>query len=395
VPLPVAVSLAALPLTVIPLAALPLAVLRSSGGIPAPLLPVLLVIAACGLDQLLGDPRWCLHPVVVMGWWIRQLRLLAERWAADSPWRLRLAGGLITAILVGGSGLAGLALERWVLDTWALDTWAHAPSAGPRPGAMPLVAMALLVIALASALAGRSLEQAVAAVLKALADDGEKGLEPARQRLAWIVGRDTSHLDGQEILRAAAETASENAVDGLFAPLFWMLVGAALWSLGQSGWPGPLALAWAFKAASTLDSMLGYRRGRLRWLGTAGAKLDDLLTWLPCRLVALSLPLAAGRPGRCLGLLRQALADGKPDPSPNAGVSQAACAQLLGIQLGGWNRYGDQLRAKPLLARGCPAPTASSVVAILELSRRLEAIWLALAAAAALCLWLAYYQLTC
>jgi adenosylcobinamide-phosphate synthase len=378
-------------LAALPLAVLPLAVLRSSGGIPAPLLPVLLVIAACGLDQLLGDPRWCLHPVVVMGWWIRQLRLLAERWATDSPWRLRLAGGLITAILVGGSGLAGWALERWalerwVLDTWALDTWAHAPSAGPRPGAMQLVAMALLVIALASALAGRSLEQAVAAVLKALADDGEKGLERARQRLAWIVGRDTSHLDGQEILRAAAETASENAVDGLFAPLFWMLVGAALWSVGQSGWPGPLALAWAFKAASTLDSMLGYRRGRLRWLGTAGAKLDDLLTWLPCRLVALSLPLAAGRPGRCLGLLRQALADGKPDPSPNAGVSQAAYAQLLGIQLGGWNRYGDQLRAKPLLARGCPAPTASSVVAILELSRRLEAIWLALAAAAGLCL---------
>jgi adenosylcobinamide-phosphate synthase len=369
------------------MAALPMAVLRSSGGIPGPLLPVLLVMAACGLDQLLGDPRWCLHPVVVMGWWIRQLRLLAERWATDSPWRLRLAGGVITAILVVGSGLAGWALERWVLDTWVLDTWALATSAGHWPGVvMQLVAISLLLIALASALAGRSLEQAVAAVLKALADDGEKGLERARQRLAWIVGRDTSHLDGQEILRAAAETASENAVDGLFAPLFWMLVGAALWSVGQSGWPGPLALAWAFKAASTLDSMLGYRRGRLRWLGTAGAKLDDLLTWLPCRLVALSLPLAAGRPGRCLGLLRQALADGKPDPSPNAGVSQAAYAQLLGIQLGGWNRYGDQLRAKPLLARGCPAPTASSVVATLELSRRLEAIWLALAAAAGLCL---------
>ena len=376
-----------MPLAALPLAALPLAALPSSGGIPGPLLPVLLVIAACGLDQLLGDPRWCLHPVVVMGWWIRQLRLLAERWAADSPWRLRLAGGLITAILVGGSGLAGWALERWVLDTWALDTWARATSAGHWPGVvMQLVAISLLLIALASALAGRSLEQAVAAVLKALADDGEKGLERARQRLAWIVGRDTSHLDGREILRAAAETASENAVDGLFAPLFWMLVGAALWSVGQSGWPGPLALAWAFKAASTLDSMLGYRRGRLRWLGTAGAKLDDLLTWLPCRLVALSLPLAAGRPGRCLGLLRQALADGKPDPSPNAGVSQAAYAQLLGIQLGGWNRYGDQLRAKPLLARGCPAPTASGVMAIPELSRRLEAIWLALAAAAALCL---------
>lgn len=377
-------------------AALPLAALPSSGGIPGPLLPALLVIAACGLDQLLGDPRWCPHPVVVMGWWIHQLRLVAERWAADSPWRLRLAGGAITAILVGGSGLAGWALERWALATWSLQTWAQATSAGPRPGIVQLLAIVLLVIALASALAGRSLEQAVAAVLKALADDRENQLTPARRQLAWIVGRDTSHLDGPEILRAAAETASENAVDGLFAPLFWMLVGAALWSIGQptggpTGWPGPLALAWAFKAASTLDSMLGYRHGRLRWLGTAGAKLDDLLTWLPCRLVALSLPLAAGRPGRCLGLLQQALKDGKPDPSPNAGVSQAAYAQWLGIQLGGWNRYGDQLRAKPLLARGCPAPTASSVVAILELTRRLEALWLALAAVAALCLGLVYY----
>jgi adenosylcobinamide-phosphate synthase len=358
---------------------------------PSPLIVWLLVALACGLDQLLGDPRWCPHPVVVMGWWIRQLRLLAELWAADSPWRLRLAGGAITAILVGGSGLAGWALERW-----ALATWAQATPAGPRPGVMQLVALALLVIALASALAGRSLEQAVAAVLKALAGDREQGLEPARQRLAWIVGRDTNDLDGEEILRAAAETASENAVDGLFAPLFWMLVGAALWTVGQltegaTGWPGPLALAWAFKAASTLDSMLGYRHGRLLWLGTAGAKLDDLLTWLPCRLVALSLPLAAVQPGRCLDLLKQALKDGKPDPSPNAGVSQAAYAQLLGIQLGGWNRYGEQLRAKPLLARGCPAPTASSVVAILELTRRLEALWLALAAAAAFCLWLVYH----
>ncbi len=390
----------------VPLAALSQAVMSGGGGIPGPLLPVLLVIAACGLDQLLGDPRWCPHPVVVMGWWIRRLRLLAESWAADSPWRLRLAGGVITAILVGGSGLAGWALERWALHTWALAPLAPASATGFRPGVMQLVALALLVIALASALAGRSLEQAVAAVLQALAGDRQQRLERARQRLAWIVGRDTSDLDGPEMLRAAAETASENAVDGLFAPLFWMLVGAALWTVGQQSggqqpvgqpiggaisWPGPLALAWAFKAASTLDSMLGYRRGRLRWLGTAGAKLDDLLTWLPCRLVALSLPLAAGRPGRCIGLLQQALKDGKPDPSPNAGVSQAAYAQLLGIQLGGWNRYGEQLRAKPLLARGCPAPTASGVVAILELTRRLEALWLALAAAAALCLGLIYH----
>ena len=141
--------------------------------------------------------------------------------------------------------------------------------------------------------------------------------------------------------------------------------------------PGPLALAWGFKAASTLDSMLGYRQGRLRWLGTAGARLDDLLVWLPCRLVALSLPLAAGTgPIGCLKLAAVALQDGNPDPSPNAGVSQAAYAHAAGVQLGGLNRYGDQLKAKPLLAAGCPPPNRPAVERMLRLSLRLEWIWL-------------------
>ncbi|MFM9089847.1 MAG: cobalamin biosynthesis protein, partial [Cyanobium sp.] len=81
-----------------------------------------------------------------------------------------------------------------------------------------------------------------------------------------VLGRLVEGLPEGEILRAAAETTAENAVDGLFAPLFWILVGVAL----QGRWsaaPGPLALAWTFKAGSTLDSMLGYRRERLRWLG--------------------------------------------------------------------------------------------------------------------------------
>jgi adenosylcobinamide-phosphate synthase len=230
----------------------------------------------------------------------------------------------------------------------------------------------LLWIALASALAGRSLEQAVRDVLRALPD-----LAEARTALSWIVGRDTTELSQAEIVRAAAETASENAVDGLFAPLFWMLVGAGLWSAGLSSAPGPLALTWGFKAASTLDSMLGYRQGRLQWLGTAGARLDDLLVWLPCRLVALSLPLAAGAgPGGCFRGLASALRDGAPDPSPNAGVSQAAYAHAAGVQLGGLNRYGDQFKAKPLLAAGQPRPSAESVERMLALTGRLELLWL-------------------
>jgi adenosylcobinamide-phosphate synthase len=299
-----------------------------------------------------------------MGWWISLLRRGAETWTGTRAWKLRLAGGVITLLLVGGSGLAG----------WGMERLAPAP---------------LLVVALASALAGRSLEQAVVGVLKALPnsvqsvqDQAGQALQPARQALAWIVGRDTTDLDAPEILRAAAETASENAVDGLFAPLFWMLVGAAIWGLNPA-LPGPLALAWGFKAASTLDSMLGYRRGRLRWLGTAGARLDDLLVWLPCRLVAMSLPLAAGQPGRCLGVLAAARRDGATDPSPNAGLSQAAYAHVIGVQLGGSNRYGGQIRQKPLLGAGLAAPDQAAVLQMLQLNRRLELLWLTAAAAGA------------
>jgi adenosylcobinamide-phosphate synthase len=324
-----------------------------------------------------------------MGAAITALRGLAERICGSSPPALRLAGGLITLVVVGGSGLVGWGIERLALG-------------------LPLLGLPLLLAGLASGLAGRSLEQAVQAVLAALpggaaqpsaaaSSAGGSELEPARQRLAWIVGRDVAELDAGEILRACAETAGENGVDGLFAPLFWMLVGAAVWSwwlgdetggrLELSSWPpgswslrswppGPLALVWMFKAASTLDSMLGYRRGKLRWLGSAGARLDDILTWLPCRLVAFSLPLLAGAGLGSWGQFRRALREGAPDPSPNAGVSQAAYGLAAGVRLGGVNRYGGRERAKPLLAVEYRAADRAGVTAMLALSRRLALAWL-------------------
>jgi adenosylcobinamide-phosphate synthase len=312
---------------------------------------ILLVPAACALDRLVGDPRGWIHPVQVMGWAIGALRKGAEAWAEGSPLRLRLAGLLIALLVVGGSALAG----------WGIEQTA---------GRFPPLGLPLLLLGLASALAGRSLERAVREVLAALPD-----LPVARSRLAWIVGRNVENLPEDEILRAAAETAAENAVDGVFAPLFWMLVGMALWWPWPAG-PGPLTLAWGFKATSTLDSMLGYRHGSLRWLGTAGARLDDLLTWLPCRLVALSLPLACARPLATARLFRTALEEGRPDPSPNAGVSQAAYAHAAAVRLGGRNRYGDEEIDKPLLGCGLALPDRSGVERILSLTNRLEVLWL-------------------
>jgi len=318
-----------------------------------------LVIAAAGFDLLVGDPRWSPHPVVWMGRSIRVLRHWVEAVAGDSPLALRLGGGLITALLVGGSGACGWLLEQLVRPGFMLPMpWANL----------------LLVVALASALASRSLRSSVDTVLRALPD-----LKAARHALSWIVGRDTTALQHQEILRAAAETASENAVDGIFAPLFWMLVGAVIWQLGWTGGPGPLALAWAFKASSTLDSMLGYRRGRLQWLGTAGARLDDLLTWMPCRLVMLSLPLVSRPWGEMPSLVGAAERDGRPDPSPNAGRSQAIYAHCAGVRLGGRNRYGERWIDKPLLAASGLEVSEGAVRRILNLSLRLELLWLLLA----------------
>ena len=317
----------------------------------AGLLAWALVAVACLLDRWIGDPAALPHPVQGLGLLIEAGRRAGEGWAGDRPARLRLAGLAVAAAVVAVAALVGWGVEQ-LARHW------------------PWLGVPLLGIGLASALAGGSLERAVRAVLVRLDDP-----VAARERLAWIVGRDVEGLDRQGIVRAAAETASENAVDGLFAPLFWMLVGAALAGLTPSA-PGPLCLAWIFKAASTLDSMVGYRQGRLRWFGTAGARLDDALAWLPCRLVALTLPLAALRPRQLPALFRAALRDGRPDPSPNAGVSQAAYAHAVGVRLGGVNRYGGVERAKPILAAEGRAPRQEDVERMLVLTTRLEILWL-------------------
>ena len=323
------------------------------------------MLAAAGLDQWIGDPSGWLHPVQVIGWLINRARTVAENLAGNRPWALSVGGMLITTTMVGGSGLLAWLLEQIALTQSGLLRW---------------IATLLIVISLASALAGRSLAMAVDGVLQALPD-----IHESRLKLAWIVGRDTTELNKQEILRAAAETASENAVDGLFAPLFWMLTGCMLWQL--SGLlPGPLALAWMFKATSTLDSMLGYRRGQLLWLGAASARLDDIFTWIPCRMVLISLPLISRSWAKAPKLITQAIQDAASDPSPNAGLSEAVFAHCAGVRMGGPNLYKGKVVIKPTLASIAPQADAEGIQRILRLVGLLELTWLGIAMLAAFCL---------
>lgn len=276
----------------------------------------LILCAAAGLDYAIGDPWAWPHPVQGMGWVIERSQSLILHLAPGWPRKL---GGVVLGLgLIGGCGGLG----------WAIPVW------GAR--LHPVFGAIAQVILLASCFAARGLRWAALDVLEPLAAGD---LDQARHQLSRYVGRDTDQLDAGEIRRAVLETIAENTTDGVTAPLFYAIAG--LW-LGI----GPLPLAIAYKAASTLDSMIGYRRDPFHDLGWFSAQLEDRLTWLPCRLTVLLIALLSRHPRHVLTLCRR---DAPQDPSPNSGWSECAYAAALGVQVGGLNTYRGELRPKPLL----------------------------------------------
>ncbi len=298
-----------------------------------------------------------------MGYLINSLRRRIESSAGESNILLWMGGLFITLIVVLISSLTGYFIEQLAFsDITLIKTFATLS----------------LILGLASSLAANDLRKNVLAVIETIptdAQDKSQSLDPAREKLKHIVGREVKNLNKAQILRATAETASENSVDGIFAPLFWIFVGAGLWHVSTS-YPGPLSLAWAFKASSTIDSMIGYKRGKLLWLGAVGAKLDDALAWIPSRLVFISLPVTTKPFNQLKGILRSAWLDGVKDNSPNSGLSEAIFAHCVGIRMGGINEYQGGYIRKPILAKHAPAANAHSIKKLMNISLRLELFWL-------------------
>lgn len=295
-------------------------------------------LGAVLLDRWLGDPPAWLHPVQVMGWLINALTQAGLK-RFQPGWPRKLGGALLALTVIGASAVAaGL-------------TVALAQTINPYFG------LALEIIGLASCLAGQSLAAAVQGVLNAL---NQQDLPLARRRLAYFVGRDTESLNETDILRAALESLAENTVDGATAPFFYALLGSLLPSVGA------LPLTFAYKAASTLDSMVGYRREPYADWGWFSARLEDGLTWLPCRLTVLILALVSRRPRQVLALCQR---DAPQDPSPNSGWSEGVFAAVLGVQLGGENTYQGQKKMKPLLGEPRRPLTPALVEEGLILSR--------------------------
>ena len=298
-----------------------------------------------------------------MGWLIVYSRKLVEYFAKNNINHLRIGGWFITFSLVVLSGAIG-----WIIEQLSMVD----------NNAISLLGSIMLLIALTSSIATRSLFESSQRVITSLPQgEFQNNLKEARNKLSYIVGRDVENLDRDDILRAVAESASENSVDGIFAPIFWMVIGIIFWELSPL-LPGPLTFAWIYKASSTLDSMIGYKEGRLRWLGYAGAKLDDFMTWAPCRLVLITLPLITRPWHQAPKLIKAAWIDGSKDESPNSGLSEAIFAHCLGIRMGGENIYRAKKRTKSIIAQDSPKANQQSTKRILNSIVKLQALWITL-----------------
>jgi adenosylcobinamide-phosphate synthase len=246
--------------------------------------------------------------------------------AVYAPSRVR--GAAYAAGLVGGAALGGALLGR-----------AGASLGGPRGRGAVVAAVTW------SALGGRSLTRVADRLAGEVARDD---LDAARATLPSLCGRDPEHLDGAALSRAALESVAENTSDAVVGALFW----------GAVAGPGGVA---AYRAANTLDAMVGHRSDRYRDFGWAAAKLDDALNWPPARLAAgltaVCAPLVGGTPDT---VVETVLRDGGKHPSPNAGQVESAFAGALGVTLGGPLAYAGHAELRPTMGDG-PPPTAADV----------------------------------
>ncbi|MGI0482962.1 adenosylcobinamide-phosphate synthase CbiB [Geminocystis sp. CENA526] len=297
------------------------------------------------LDYLIGDPWGWIHPVQIMGWIIQSYHnFVIDR--TSSKLARKIAGVILGLGLVIGSG--GI---TWLLIYWVSNFNYYG-------------GIILQTVLLASCFAGKSLRHAAEDVLSSLK---ENDLSQARHRLSFYVGRDTENLSKEDILRAVLETVAENTVDGVTAPLFFALIGTFLPIIGSV----PLAIG--YKAISTLDSMIGYKKEPYVDIGWFSAKLEDCLTWLPCRLTVLTLGIISGKPLKYITECRQYAI---LDPSPNSGWSEAIYALILKVQLGGENTYKGEKKFKPLLGKPDKKIDANSIEQALSLTRKCFLLWL-------------------
>ena len=288
------------------------------------------------LDLVLGDPIGLPHPVVwfgkMIGWGEHRLNHGSHR---------MVKGAVLAATLIV------MVFGLWTLVRWVIpNQW---------------VVCALDVVVVFYCLAGTTLIREVREVFLAL----DRSLDEGRRQVARIVGRDTSQLTAQEVRTAALETLAENLSDGVIAPLFWFAL---------LGTPGMLA----YKMVNTLDSMIGYRTERYKDFGCWAARIDDVANYIPARLTALLMVVAAGR----LSLLKFVWRNGRRHASPNSGYPEAALAGILNCRFGGPHYYFGELFDKPFIGENDRPLTTVDMKTAVRINRTAEVLMLLITALA-------------
>lgn len=279
------------------------------------------------LDLLIGDPAWLPHPVVGFG----KMISFGEHRLNKGTHR-KLKGALMAIVLIS------------MVFAVAYFGLSILPPFG-RVGAD--------FILIFYCLAGTTLIREVRQVFLAL----DRSLDEGRKQVARIVGRDTSELSAQEVRTAALETLAENLSDGVIAPLFWFAI---------LGIPGMLA----YKMVNTLDSMIGYRTDRYRDFGCWAAHIDDIANYIPARLTALLMIVAAGKP-RLTGFVWR---NGRNHASPNSGYPEAALAGILNCRFGGPHYYFGQLFDKPFIGTNDRPLTTDDMKTAVQINRMAEVL---------------------
>lgn len=258
------------------------------------------------IDTIIGDPRSRFHPVVLIGKLISFLERLYYR-EADGDQKKFLCGAILVLLVlfITYDVAAGIIYLSYAIP-WEWGT------------------MAIEALLLAFTISPKSLAKAGRGIYALLLTNE---LDKARKAVGWIVGRDTEELDESEVARATVETIAENTVDGVIAPLFFFVIGG-------------VPLAFLYRAANTMDSMIGYKNEKYLYFGKAAAKLDDVLNYIPARITAVLFIISAWLLGfdfrNAMQMMRR---DAAKHPSPNGGYAEATVAGALHIRLGGINSY--------------------------------------------------------
>lgn len=268
------------------------------------------------LDALWGDPPGMPHIIRGMGALVSNTEKAVRRVFPATPRGERVAGACLVTVVAGASCMTAVGVR------------------GAAYGVARWLGLAVDTLVSYQMLAARQLGIEALRVFEAL---GQGGIEEARAAVAMIVGRDTYALDEAGVIRATVETVAENASDGVVAPLLFMAVG---------GVPAGVL----YKAVNTMDSMVGYKNERYRFFGTAAARLDDVLNWVPARitgaLMCVVAPLVGLDGKQAWRILRR---DRRRHASPNAAYPEAACAGALGVRLAGPASYFGTLHDKPTI----------------------------------------------